>query len=633
MQSGIAAGRLREEYNANMIQFMPIQRNKEKPPDFDNLSDASDLLISASFEPTVPHPIPTVSRADLDSAIEAGDWAAVGATAALLATASDSLSSSTTPSRSTRSSLSELDAARAAELDHLVDNGDWEGVVLAAAKFERSGEADEFSKSLSSEGQTNSASDNFHSAGSSTGTGSTTYYSESKSVHTSPSTELNIDEIRAEVEALVRRVVPDEIDNVDEMMTQFRGREEELVETLRTMQERSIAQRARAAVHRNAKREARRAVRGEKSPFPPRPPGSASFQERQWQNASKPPLPQKPQSMNGGTVASRPMIDNDVNTVNQNTQAGAPTEIDTLSESFSEPRFEPPAPTRSNSSDTSSENDRSTSFSKAVEPLELQEPSESDNDTRNSQFKSCNSALDTSRKRKDRITNRTALEMAIEAGDWEAVGEAAAMMSDNSVTTASTDELRGIVEGDWEEYDTSTASFKSCSSINVDRAAELDRMIDKGDWSGVVAAASRFSSLDAQKKIDVRSTDGENKIKVNTLERISEKRQATSQDKIDNSTLGSEDSRQKNRALQEEKDALAQAEIWMAIAAQSKQEGVTEAKGASDAADWAISRSLDALNANQTPPRLLGATRRQDVGKQSTTGSLASSNSKGETSV
>ena len=38
---------------------------------------------------------------------------------------------------------------------------------------------------------------------------------------------------------MVKRVVPDETDNVDEMMRQFRGREEELVETLRTMQERS----------------------------------------------------------------------------------------------------------------------------------------------------------------------------------------------------------------------------------------------------------------------------------------------------------------------------------------------------------------------------------------------------------
>ena len=62
---------------------------------------------------------------------------------------------------------------------------------------------------------------------------------------------------RAEVEELVRRVVPDKAGNVDEMMAQFAGREDELVETLRTMEERSVAQRARAVVQRAARLEAR----------------------------------------------------------------------------------------------------------------------------------------------------------------------------------------------------------------------------------------------------------------------------------------------------------------------------------------------------------------------------------------
>ena len=87
------------------------------------------------------------SRNDLDSAIEAGDWATVGAAAALLAAASDSpdtnsssqvevVSESSRSGRTDSSALSSLDAARAAELNQLVDTGDWEGVVLAAAKFE-----------------------------------------------------------------------------------------------------------------------------------------------------------------------------------------------------------------------------------------------------------------------------------------------------------------------------------------------------------------------------------------------------------------------------------------------------------------------------------------------------------------
>jgi hypothetical protein len=61
-------------------------------------------------------------------------------------------------------------------------------------------------------------------------------------------------EVRAEVEALVRLVVPEEVDNIDAMLAQFKGREEELLQTLRTMQERSVTVRARAAVHKSSGR-------------------------------------------------------------------------------------------------------------------------------------------------------------------------------------------------------------------------------------------------------------------------------------------------------------------------------------------------------------------------------------------
>jgi len=48
-------------------------------------------------------------------------------------------------------------------------------------------------------------------------------------------------EIREEVVALVQRVVPEEIDNVDELMSEFKGREGELLGTLLVMEERQIA--------------------------------------------------------------------------------------------------------------------------------------------------------------------------------------------------------------------------------------------------------------------------------------------------------------------------------------------------------------------------------------------------------
>jgi len=61
-------------------------------------------------------------------------------------------------------------------------------------------------------------------------------------------------QIRIEVEELVRELVPEEIDNLDAMFTQFAGREEELLNTLHTMKERRLKVRARAAVHKGKAR-------------------------------------------------------------------------------------------------------------------------------------------------------------------------------------------------------------------------------------------------------------------------------------------------------------------------------------------------------------------------------------------
>ena len=55
--------------------------------------------------------------------------------------------------------------------------------------------------------------------------------------------------VRAEVEAVVRLVVPEEAGNIDEMMAQFGGQEEELVEALRWTLERHIASGARLSQH------------------------------------------------------------------------------------------------------------------------------------------------------------------------------------------------------------------------------------------------------------------------------------------------------------------------------------------------------------------------------------------------
>jgi hypothetical protein len=61
-------------------------------------------------------------------------------------------------------------------------------------------------------------------------------------VSTADANKASREEFRAEVIALLELVVPEEVDHVDEMLAQFAGREDELVETLMTMQERASAQ-------------------------------------------------------------------------------------------------------------------------------------------------------------------------------------------------------------------------------------------------------------------------------------------------------------------------------------------------------------------------------------------------------
>jgi len=440
-----------------------------------------------------------VARNELDNAIGSGDWAAVGATAAILAqTPNDSFVSSDYSSSGRSSSISNMsvrDNERASELDRMVEMGDWEGVVLAAAKFEAESDRDggtEGSESFS-EGQrflNASRSTNHHSDANSTTTPSVT-----TNISETTSNNLKRAEYRAEVEALVRRVVPDEIENVDEMMVQFRGREEELVETLRTMQERSIAARQREAMRKNAKREARKMAKLNKPPTSGRsatlgPVGAAAAQDLSF----------------SGSVTS-------------------------------------------NSDDTGNDGSKDTSNFSTVTP------------------------------------NREALDQAIRMGDWEAVGRTAEQLGDGNIS-----------EGSSEYHSADESTQSSCKSTSsqpdTERAAELEGLIDKGDWSGVVAAANKYNAVDAK------------------LSKVEHKRSPINPDVTEDSELidttsQSLEANNQENTLKEEEDALAQAEIWMSIAAQSKSENSTATKGAIDAADWAISRSYKQIQASsQTTDQL-----------------------------
>ena len=301
------------------VTMVPVSEENEEDEESSNSSDDSDSRLKIRDD-TAP-----LSK-DLDKAIEAGDWAAVGETAAILASDSDrddesAMKSSTSNSASNYSSgvsastgySGETDdsgivAAHAAEIDHLVESGNWDGVVAVAARYaddasmtsaaRRPPKDDDHSDAsasldsasimtgttrgsgeskgsvlLSRVGSNSLISNEGSSKGSSGNTpdddmgthassitssyvsrsGITTSMVSNASSLSDEKQQMNM--YRAEVEALVRRVVPDEIDNIDDIMVQFSGREEELIETLKAMQEKSIAQRARAAVQRTAKRE------------------------------------------------------------------------------------------------------------------------------------------------------------------------------------------------------------------------------------------------------------------------------------------------------------------------------------------------------------------------------------------
>jgi len=126
--------------------------------------------------------------------------------------------------------------------------------------------------------------------------------------------------------------------------------------------------------------------------------------------------------------------------------------------------------------------------------------------------------------------------LAIERGDWRAVGEAAAMMGEGASAAIIPD-----------EGGSSLSSSLSESQDKQERVHHLDALIAKGDWAGIVAAAGKYQALDDQT----------------------------------------------GAPTEEEREALAQASLWQEIANQSKIDSATSAQGAVDAADWAISRSLE----------------------------------------
>jgi len=186
------------------------------------------------------------SFSDLDQAIHRGDWAAVGITAALLASRS-------TESMSSGGQLIIHAAHRAAKRDRLVAAGDWEADVNAAARFDSEESPVAMASSPVTHGLQSTMSVGPGPVADSTESGTllSTSFTRKSIAGNTPGTNGSRDskvnrrlEYRAKIESLVNRIMPEEAVSIDEMMVQFRGREDKLVETLQTMRERQVAKRA-----------------------------------------------------------------------------------------------------------------------------------------------------------------------------------------------------------------------------------------------------------------------------------------------------------------------------------------------------------------------------------------------------
>lgn len=134
--------------------------------------------------------------------------------------------------------------------------------------------------------------------------------------------------------------------------------------------------------------------------------------------------------------------------------------------------------------------------------------------------------------------SRSYIEQAIERGDWQAVGHAAALMGGGSPVieddTLDRSHSSSITSSISDSRSRSASKDSTLSRDHSERIQHLDNLIAVGDWAGIVAVASQYQAMDEE---------------------------IAQSPPIDASL-----------ATEEERDALAQAEMWRAIAQQSKQD-------------------------------------------------------------
>lgn len=475
----------------------------------------------------------------------------------------------------------DMNPDRAAELDRLVEAGDWAGVVAAAAKYDAQetsqsaplDASDANTSSAMSVASTRTGGDSVFSGSGTAVTGASGFYTSTGTTNSdSGSRGRKLEEIRAEVEMLVERVVPEEKDNIDEMMVQFRGREEELVETLRSMQEREVAMKARLEGQKRAKRDARQTAEQKKLATV-----AAAVEESDttWMNEIE-TTPAEPEvhMIDTSDNEKPPMYREETDVFEDHTDSEVPDEdlADVIAAANIYPEEIDPSPSvevvalASVATASVASVAAATIVSDAETAKEISVASSED---LTMSFESTGHPPPRVRSSKPRTMEelQEALKRAIDAEDWEKVAETAAGLS-GKFNYDSDD------EGAYAGSTASTADRShSASTKSTDKSQKINELVDKGDWDAVVAVASQFA------EDDIRSA-------------------STADDSRD---IEERRARRQQR-LKEEQEALEQADIWSAIADQTRQSTLDYAeseanRAATVAADWAIARSLSELQA------------------------------------
>ena len=226
-------------------------------------------------------------------------------------------------------------------------------------------------------------------------------------------------------------------------MIQFSGREEELIETLRAMQEKSIAQRAMAAVQRSAKKEAgsKRSIVDDSSEDP------SSVKDSSFASI-------KDSSM--ASSVERNSITNEFADDDDDSYSSGSSGSSSVSSFIS-------GSSRSSGSSSDSRSEGSSRYTSY---------SESDDQTGTIYSQS------QSEYSKDVVPKvQPNIQAAIDASDWRAVGDSAAILLGENDAASGTN--------------TDPSNYTNMSREEQD---DMDKMIDEGNWSGIIEKSSSNGS-------------------------------------------------------------------------------------------------------------------------------------------